>query len=129
MVRPFLELLAEALPLQATPAGQDLLREVCRLPDLARRRTSVRPLTRADVAEDVVLPAWRRAVFTNPDLPADAVDRDAYVLCVLEQLHRALRRRDVFAAPSLRWADPRAQLLDGAGCRSSGWRRSGNQPP
>ena len=113
VVRPFLESLAEALPLQATPAGQDLLREVRRLPDLARRRTSVRPLTHADVAEAVVMPAWRRAVFTNPDLPAGAVDRDAYVLCVLEQLHRALRRRDVFAAPSLRWADPRARLLDG----------------
>jgi hypothetical protein len=67
VVRPFLELLAEALPLQATPAGQDLLREVRRLPDLARRRTSVRPLIRADVVEDVVMPAWRRAVFTNPD--------------------------------------------------------------
>ena len=118
VVRPFLELLAEALPLQATPAGQDLLREVRRLPDLARRRTSVRPLTRADVAEDVVMPAWRRAVFTNPDLPAGAVDRDAYVLCVLEQLHRALRRRDVFAAPSVRWADPRAQLLDGTAWRA-----------
>jgi hypothetical protein len=42
-------------------------------------------------------------------------DRDAYVLCILEQLHRALRRRDIFARPSVRWADPRAQLLDGSG--------------
>ncbi|WSQ55727.1 hypothetical protein OG507_00550 [Streptomyces sp. NBC_01217] len=33
---------------------------------------------------------------------------------MLEQLHRALNRRDVFAAPSNRWADPRARLLDGA---------------
>jgi hypothetical protein len=31
------------------------------------------------------------------------VDRDAYVLCVLEQLHRALRVRDVYATPSQRW--------------------------
>jgi hypothetical protein len=42
-----------------------------------------------------------------------AVDRDAYVVCVLEQLYRALGRRDVFASPSVRWADPRARLLDG----------------
>jgi TnpA family transposase len=41
------------------------------------------------------------------------VDRDAYVVCVLEQLFRALNRRDVFASPSNRWADPRARLLDG----------------
>lgn len=39
--------------------------------------------------------------------------RDAYVVCVLEQRHRALQRRDVFASPSHRWSDPRARLLDG----------------
>ena len=31
----------------------------------------------------------------------------------LEQLYRALGRRDVFASPSNRWSDPRARLLDG----------------
>jgi hypothetical protein len=30
---------------------------------------------------------------------------------VLEQLYRALNRRDVFASPSNRWSDPRARLL------------------
>ncbi|MYR59340.1 hypothetical protein GTY54_24905 [Streptomyces sp. SID625] len=29
------------------------------------------------------------------------------MVCVLEQLHRALQRRDVFASPSHRWSDPR----------------------
>lgn len=29
------------------------------------------------------------------------------------QLHRALRRRDIFVGPSVRWEDPRAQLLGG----------------
>jgi len=52
-------------------------------------------------------------VYHNRDLPAGTVDRDAYVLCVLEQLHRKLRTRDIFARPSVRWADPRAQLLGG----------------
>ena len=58
-------------------------------------------------------PAWKRAVYANLDLPTGAVDRDAYVVCVLEGLHRALGRRDVYARPSNRWADPRALLLDG----------------
>jgi hypothetical protein len=40
VVRPFVELLAEALPLDATPAGALLLREVRRLPELLRRRVS-----------------------------------------------------------------------------------------
>jgi hypothetical protein len=32
-------------------------------------------------------------------------------MCLLTGLHAALRRRDVFADPSLRWADPRTKLL------------------
>ncbi len=63
------------------------------------------------------------AAMGRPDRggPAEAderdaeVSRDAYVVCVLEQLHRALRVRDVYAVPSLRWSDPRARLLDGPG--------------
>ncbi len=51
---------------------------------------------------------WKRAVFSYAKLPRGAVDRDAYVVRVLEQLHRALSRRDVFASPSNRWADLRA---------------------
>jgi TnpA family transposase len=112
VVRPFLELLAEALPLDAAPAGEKLAAEIRRLPELARRRVKARHLKRGEVTAALVPPAWQRAVYRNPDLPADAADRDAYVLCILEQLHRALRRRDIFASPSARWADPRAQLLD-----------------
>jgi len=114
VVRPFLELLAQALPLDVTPAGADLLREVRRLPELARRRAKQKPLHPDEITEVAVSAAWRRAVYHNRSLPEGAVDRDAYVLCVLEQLHRALRRRDIFAVPSHRWADPRAHLLDGA---------------
>lgn len=39
--------------------------------------------------------------------------RAAYVFCVLEQFHQRLRRRDIFATASSRWADPRARLLTG----------------
>jgi len=35
-------------------------------------------------------------------------------LPVLEQLQAALKRRDLFVAPSEKWADPRAKLLQGA---------------
>jgi TnpA family transposase len=115
VVRPFLELLAEALPLGAAPAGEKLLAEVRRLPELARRRVKARHLSRDEVSASLVAAAWQRVVYRNPALPPDAADRDAYVLCILEQLHRALRRRDIFASPSVRWADPRAQLLDGDG--------------
>lgn len=35
-------------------------------------------------------------MYASPQLPDGAGDRDGYVVCVLEQLHRALARRDVF---------------------------------
>ena len=114
-VRPFLSLLGESKALDAAPAGQRVLAGVRRLPALARRKVGDKPLLPREVDDKLVPPAWRKAVYANPDLPQGAVDRDAYVVCVLEQLHRALKRRDVFASPSHRWSDPRARLLDGPG--------------
>ena len=112
-VRPFLALLGESAALHAAPGGERVLAAVRALPELARRRVAQKPLTDAEIDAELVTPAWKRAVFANADLPAGAVDRDAYVVCVLEGLHRALGRRDVYARPSHRWADPRALLLDG----------------
>jgi hypothetical protein len=114
VVRPFVTLLAEAMPLHAAPGGTVLLREIRRLPELSRRRVRQKPLTAADLEMALIPTMWRRAVLANPDLPDGAADRDAHVLCLLQQLREALRRRDVFAAPSQRWADPRTRLLDGA---------------
>ncbi|SNT35775.1 hypothetical protein SAMN05216276_103670 [Streptosporangium subroseum] len=55
----------------------------------------------------MIAPPWRHFSFRCSSTP------DAYVVCVLEQLHRALNNRDVFASPSHRWSNPRARLLDG----------------
>ncbi len=112
-VRPFLNLLGESVALQAAPGGERILAAVRRLPELARRRVTQKPLEQNEIDADLVSPAWQRAVHHAPGLPDGCVDRDAYVVCVLEQLYRALGRRDVFATPSRRWADPRALLLEG----------------
>lgn len=112
-MRPFLSLLGESNALGAAQGGKRILKAVRRLPALSRRRVKERPLLPREVDSELVPAMWRRAVFSNAKLPQGAVDRDAYVVCVLEQLNRALNRRDVFAAPSNRWADPRARLLDG----------------
>jgi TnpA family transposase len=108
-VRPFLSLLSEVIPFGATAAGQPILDALKALPAL-RKRQRVRP---NEIAAELVTGGWRRLVLANPDLPADTVDHRAYIFCVLEHVHRALRRRDMFARVSLRWADPRQQLLDG----------------
>ena len=112
-VRPFLALLGESAALHAAPGGGRVLAAVRALPELARRRVTQKPLTGEEIDSELVTPAWKRAVYASTELPAGAVDRDAYVVCVLEALHRALGRRDVYARPSHRWADPRALLLDG----------------
>ena len=112
-VRPFLPLLGESSSLFAAAGGAKVLAAVQALPGLAARKVKIKPLLGADIDAGLVPPMWKRAVYHHPGLPPGAVDRDAYVVCVLEQLHKALRVRDVFAVPSLRWGDPRAQLLDG----------------
>ena len=104
-VRPFLTLLGESTALHAAPGGESVLAAVQALPELARRRVAQKPLAADEIDAELVTPAWKRAVHANPDLPPGAADRDAYVVCVLEQLHRALGRRDVYARPSHRWAD------------------------
>lgn len=113
-VRPFLRLLGESKALAAAPGGRRVLAAVRRLPELSRRQVSKKPLLPKEIDATLVTASWKRAVYANPDLPQGAVDRDAYVVCVLEHLMQALTVRDVFASPSLRWADPRAHLLAGA---------------
>lgn len=108
-VRPFLASLPEVVPLAAVDAGRPVLTALRGLPGLTGRRR----VRRSDVVEAVVTGSWRRLVFANPELGEGKVDVRAYALCVLEALHRALRRRDVYATGSLRWGDPRARLLDG----------------
>ncbi|MGH3436071.1 MAG: Tn3 family transposase [Sciscionella sp.] len=113
-VRPFLALLGDSPALAAAQGGRQILAAVRTLPKLARRKGASKSPAVKDIDETLVPKSWRPVVFANPAMGAGAVDRDAYVVCVLEQLHRALLRRDVYATPSTRWSDPRARLLDGA---------------
>ncbi|MFJ9181379.1 Tn3 family transposase [Streptomyces sp. NPDC102360] len=112
-VRPFLSLLGGTKMLGAAPTGERVLAAVKGLPALSRRQVTKKPLLKREVDDKVVPPYWRKAVYANKDLPLGAVDRDAYVVCVLEQLYRALVSRAVFASPSHRFCNPRARLLDG----------------
>lgn len=111
-VRPFLAMLSVVLPMASTDAGRPALMAVQGVADLFGRKR----LRRGDVIEAVVTGSWRRFVFTVDPSRAggEVVDLRAYVLCVLDGLYRALRRRDVYAVGSVRWGDPRANLLEGA---------------
>ncbi|MGP3932136.1 hypothetical protein [Nonomuraea sp. KM88] len=87
-VRPFLKLLGESKALGAAAGGRKVLAAVRRLPELARRHVSRKPLLPKEIDASLVSAAWKRPVFANPDLSAGTVNRDAYVVCVLEALFR-----------------------------------------
>jgi hypothetical protein len=109
-VRPFLPVLTDVVCFEATPEGAPVLDALRTLPKLIGRKK----VTTDEIDTGLLAGSWRRLVLAAPHLEAGLVDWRAYVFCVLEQFHRHLRRRDVYATNSSKWADPRAALLDGA---------------
>ncbi|MEU0186281.1 Tn3 family transposase [Streptomyces sp. NPDC006207] len=108
-VRPFLKLLVKVVDFGATPEGEAVLDALKSLPDLMGRK-KVGP---AEIDNGLLAGSWRRLVLSAPHLEPGTVDWKAYTFCVLEQLHRMLRSKQVFAKNSSKWGDPRAKLLDG----------------
>ena len=99
----FLPAMLRSVALGATPAGQPALDAVRHL-----RSTDGRgPAPSAPV--DFVPSGWKRQVRA----PDGGVDSLGYRLCLLEALRTGIRRRDLFAFPSLRYADPRIGFLAG----------------
>lgn len=79
--------------------------------------SAVVPMASTDVGRPVLLAVEGLLAFSADLAPGgggELLDLRAYVLCVLDGLYRALRRRDVYALGSIRWGDPRSNLLDGA---------------
>lgn len=111
-VRRFLPKVLHAIDFQGTQAGQPVL---ATLDFLRRIEGTRRALAVEETPLAVVNRAWRRLVIGDDR----RVDRQYYTFCALERLQDALRRRDVFLAPSERWRDPRAQLLQGMAWESA----------
>ncbi len=108
-VRPFLKLLITVVDFDATPEGEPVLGALLSLPELMGRK-KVGP---AEIDTGLLTGSWRRLVLSAPHLEPGTVDWKAYTFCVLEQLHRMLRSKQVFARNSSKWGDPRAKLLTG----------------
>ncbi|MBC8751043.1 MULTISPECIES: Tn3 family transposase [Paraburkholderia] len=101
-VRRFLPALLEHIHLDAGPAGRAVVEALKYLHVM-----EVDPKRDAEPPMAVVSKSWQTHVVPNEG----EVDRRAYLFCTLDQLRVALRRRDVFAAPSWRYADPRKGFL------------------
>jgi TnpA family transposase len=103
-IRHFLPQFVRVVGFDALPAGQPVLKALQHLRLVEDGKTRGKPWP-----TDFVPKSWEGRV-----MPNGVVDRRAWTLCLVDRLRGALRRRDVFAAPSLRFADPRIGLLDGA---------------
>ena len=117
-VRRFLPALLNTVRFGCMPAGSALAKALEQLvaQDRGTKLEQARP--------EIVTRAWRQYVFSQDG----AIDKKAYTFCCLDRLRSALRRRDFFVAPSIRYADARIGLLSGAAweaarstvCRSLG---------
>ena len=117
-VRRFLPHLLRTVRFDATPAGQPLLEALNYLLEVEEQG-----ITKTDPPVTIVNRGWSRYVGTGEEF-----NRKAYVFCCLDRVRLALRRRDIFIAPSIRHADARIGLLSGSAwnaarptvCRSLG---------
>lgn len=104
-IRLFLPRLLHTINFEGTEAGQPILKALHFLRSIeGYRKFDISAVPLACVGK-----SWLRLVLN----PQEQLDRRAYTFCVLEGLRHALRRRDLFVSPSLRWGDPRAKLLQG----------------
>lgn len=106
-VRRYLPTVLKCLRFEASPAGKDI---VAAFDWLRIREEPPRPGGGDQAPREIVTKPWRRHVLRENG----GIDVQAYTFCVLDRLHCALKRRDVFVNPSWRYADPRAGLLEGA---------------
>ena len=108
--------LTSAIEFEANTEGQPALTAMRALPVALAYRShhhSVTLLPRRLIDTSVIRGVWKRLVFGHPARTDGLVDRNAYVFCVLEEFHRRLKRREIYAPASGRWRDPNAALLDG----------------
>lgn len=108
MVRQFLPSLLRTITFEGTAASAPVRAAVAFLREIEDQKKP----EMLDAPLEAVPPAWRRLVVQTS--PTYRIDRRGYTFAVLEQLQPALKRHDVFVAPSEKWGDARAKLLQGA---------------
>jgi Tn3 transposase DDE domain len=111
-VSGFVKILTTTIEFGATAAGAPVL---AAMTDLATQLASEARWTVRNrrIHPAAVTGPWQHLVFGHPARAEGSVDRAAYTFCVLEQFHRHLKRREIYAPASTRWRNPQARLLDG----------------
>lgn len=90
--------------IDATPGGKSVLDA---MQYLSQRTDWSKPMRDAPTA--AITKPWRRRVL---DADGKVSDPKAYVFAIIDGWRGALKRRDVFVEPGIRYGDPRPGLLD-----------------
>jgi TnpA family transposase len=105
-VQRFLPTLLKNITFKAAPAGESTLQALNYLKSIEGGRKQI--LKNPPV--DFVTAAWKKQIYDENN----CITKQAYTLCVLQQLQDSLRRRDIYVEHSERWSDTREKLLQGA---------------
>ncbi|MCE1227150.1 MAG: Tn3 family transposase, partial [Geobacteraceae bacterium] len=103
-IRRFLPALTEHIRFGSNTAGEPIVASLdwLRANILLKKPVSAPPI-------EIIGKSWQRHIQHEDG----TLNLHAYTFCVLDKLRTALKLRDVFVAPSWRYTDPRAGLLDG----------------
>lgn len=104
-VRRFLPYLLKGIKFNSNSAGKPVVEALEWLRDNENYSKHIQK-----APKEIIKNAWQRYVIRGDG----TLDHRAYVFCVLDGLHTALRKRDVFVKQSWRYSDPRAGLLAGS---------------
>jgi TnpA family transposase len=123
--KPYAELLAQwrrarrlffniinRIETEASPGGQavrDALNYLKSVADWSHAKMRAAPT-------EAIPKAWRRLVL---DAEGKVSDPKAYVFAIIDAWRAAIKRRDIFAKPGIRYGDPRRGMLEGAAWQES----------
>lgn len=104
-VQRFLPTLLNSITFKAAPAGESMLQALNYLKhvEIGRKQILKNPPV------DFITAAWKKQIYDENN----CITKQAYTLCVLQQLQDSLRRRDIYVSHSERWSDTREKLLQG----------------
>ncbi|MFK7983978.1 MAG: Tn3 family transposase [Saprospiraceae bacterium] len=105
--RKFMSIFLDLMQFTALPSTQPL-KDAFELLK-TNEADGVKDLDFATAPQDFIPDSWKAYVYSSPD----KISKPHYTICFLEQIRLAIRRRDLFVQPSIKWTDPREELLQG----------------
>lgn len=100
------------IDMAASPGGADVAEAMAWLRD----QPDWSKITLENAPTQVISKAWEPHVLNDDGEPEDA---RAYVFATIDAWRSALKRRDIYASPGIRYADPRIGMLEGTAWQAS----------